>query len=500
MIKTICNAASLWLLLLLSINSVHGQTRLAQLDQYFTALAKTGSFNGNVLIAEKGKVIYEKSFGYADFSSKKLNSPVTSFPVASITKTMTATAILQLQEKGKLQIGDAYSNYFPAFPYPAVTIRHLLSHTSRIPSSAFYQYLDSIRKIATDTFFTNADVIPSLINMKKPLTGSLAANEPLVFSYTNVGYYLLALLIEKLSGMPYAAYLKKHIFLPAGMNSTSLSEFYFGLDKNECTEHRYRFLYQDAPERVDTLSDMAYVFKHYNLKGHGDAVSTVRDLFNYDQALYNGTLLKPASLQLAFHALVPGSPGNSGYGLGWSIWSDSSQGKQVQHHGGGIGIEAMFVRNISKRYVVILFDNMKNLSWTTAMNAAKIMNGEKVATPKTSIAKLYGKTITKEGIPAARKLLDKLKQDTLNYSLSEYEMNLLAYQLMGINKDDLAYEIFKTDLELFPDSWNVYDSYAEILLKMGRREESIAMYKKSLELNPQNDNGKMMLEKILKEK
>ena len=76
-------------------------------------------------------------------------------------------------------------------------------------------------------------------------------------------------------------------------------------------------------------------------------------------------------------------------------------------------------------------------------------------------------------------------------------MNLLAYQLMGGGKDDLAYEIFKTDLELFPNSWNVYDSYAEILLKLGRKEESIKMYQKSMELNPQNENGKMMLEKIL---
>lgn len=475
------------------------QNKIAELNNYFTALAKNGGFNGNVLIAGNGKVIYEKSFGYADYSTKKLNSPATSFAVASITKTMTATAILQLQEKGKLQINDVFSKYFPTFPYPAVTIRHLLSHTSRLPSSAFYRYMDSVSKIATDTFFTNADVIPSLINMKKPLTGSLAESE-LQFSYSNLNYYLLALLIEKLSGMPYAAYLKKYIFIPAGMNNTSLSEFYFGLDKNACTEHRYRFLYQDVPERVDTISELANVFKYYNLKGHGDAVSTVRDLFNYDQALYNGKLLNQTSLNLAYHAVTPGRPGDSGYGLGWSIWSDSTAGKQVQHHGGGIGLECMFVRNISKRYVVILFDNMKNLSWTTGMNAAKIMNGEKVKTPKASVAKLYGKTITKEGIPAARKLLDKLKKDTVHYDLSEYEMNLLAYQLMRADKDDLAYEIFKTDIGLFPDSWNMYDSYAEILLKMGRREESIKMYQKSMELNPQNENGKMMLEKILKEK
>jgi tetratricopeptide (TPR) repeat protein len=156
----------------------------------------------------------------------------------------------------------------------------------------------------------------------------------------------------------------------------------------------------------------------------------------------------------------------------------------------------MLLRNIGKHQTVILFDNAKNLAFYRAMDAAKIMMGEKVNTPKPSVAKLYGKAMAKEGIPAARRLLARLKNDSLHYNLSEYEMNLLAYQFMGDGKDDFAYEIFKTDLELFPGSWNVYDSYAEILLKMGRKEESIRMYQKSMELNPQNENGKMMLEKI----
>lgn len=473
-----------------------GQNKVAQLDNYFSSLAKNGSFNGNVLVAENGKIVYERSFGYADFSTKRLNGPATSFPAASITKTVVATSILQLQERGKLNIDDPYIKYFPSFPYPVITLKQLLSHTSQLPSSAFYRYLDSVRKIAPDTFFVNADVIPSLINMKKPLVGVAKENDRSSFAYSNVNYYLLALLIEKLSGMPYAAYLKKNIFMPAGMESTSLSEFYFGLDKNECAEHRYKYLFQDTPERVDTVSDLAYIFKTYNFKGHGDMVSTVRDLLKYDKALYSGKLISPASLHLAYRAVVPGATETSGYGLGWSIWPDSSKGKMVLHHGGGIGIEAMLIRNITKHQTVILFDNAKNLAFYRAMDAAKIMAGEKVNIPKPSVAKLYGKTIVKEGIPAARKLLAQLRKDSLHYNLNEDEMNLLAYQFMGNNKDDLAYEIFKTDLELFPNSWNVYDSYAEILLKMGRKEESIKMYQKSMELNPKNENGKMMLEKI----
>jgi CubicO group peptidase (beta-lactamase class C family) len=474
------------------------QNKIAALNTYFSTLSQNGDFNGNVLVAENGKIIYEKSFGYADYSAKRLNTATTSFPVASVTKTMTATAILQLQEKGKLSINDRYSKYFRNFPYPSVTIRQLLSHTSRLPSTAFYRMLDSMQLAKKDTFYTNADVIPALIALKQPLPARSEEGGRSAFAYSNLNYYLLALLVEKLTGMPYGAYLKKHIFIPAGMENTSLSEFYFGMDKNLCREQRYRYLYDNAPERIDTVAEFASVFDVYNFKGHGDVVSTLKDLLKYDEALYNGTLLKQSSLQQAYQPLVPGTAANSGYGLGWSIGQDSTKGKLIFHHGGGIGIEVMFVRNISKRQTIILFDNMKNPAFYTAMNALKILNGEKVSTRGKSVAKAYGKTLVKTGIPEARQLLQKLKKDTAHYNLSEYEMNLLAYQLMWSNRDSLAAEVFKTDLDLFPDSWNVYDSYGELLLKMGKTEEAIMMYKMSIVLNPENENGKRMLEQIQK--
>ena len=103
-----------------------------------------------------------------------------------------------------------------------------------------------------------------------------------------------------------------------------------------------------------------------------------------------------------------------------------------------------------------------------------------------------------EGPASAQKLLGQLKKDTLHYSLSENEMNLMGYQLMGNNMNALAFEVFKANLGLFPESWNVYDSYGEVLLKLGKKEEAIKMYQRSMELNPQNESGKKALEEILK--
>jgi CubicO group peptidase (beta-lactamase class C family) len=485
------------LLLFITITA-NGQSKPPALDNYFTRLHHYGAFNGNVLIAEKGKIIYEKSFGYADYSTKKLNTPNTSCPVASVTKTIVSTAILQLMEKGKLQLADPYIKYFPAFPYPSVTLKQLLSHTSRIPSSPFYRFLESLQK-AKDTFFVNSDVIPALIEMKKPLIGEpKPEGDRSVFAYSNVNYYLLALLIEKLTGMPYQGYVRKYIFFPAGMESSGFSEFYFGTDKNECTEHRYRFLFSEKPERIDTTAENAHIFATYNFKGHGDVVSTLRDLLKYDEALEKNLLLKENTLKLAYAPVVPGNPTTSGYALGWSVLHDSTKGKVVFHHGGGLGIEVMFVRNLAKHQTVIVFDNMKNPAFNAALNALKILNGEEVPIPKRSAAKEYGRMILEGNFDLARKMLDASRKSTLTFYVSEDEINLVGYQFLWNNMDDKALEVLKTNLELFPNGWNAYDSYGEILLKFGRKEEAIKMYQKSIELNPQNEGGKKILEQLLK--
>ena len=132
------------------------------------------------------------------------------------------------------------------------------------------------------------------------------------------------------------------------------------------------------------------------------------------------------------------------------------------------------------------------------MNALAILNGGKIPLPKPSVAKLYGRTLLEKGIPDARELFEKLKKDTMHYLLTEDEMNVLAYQLMWNNMNDKALEVFKTNLELFPNSWNSYDSYGEILLKIGKKEEAIRMYQRSSELNPGNEGGKKVLAELLK--
>src|SRR5688572_26467834 len=126
-------------------------------------------------------------------------------------------------------------------------------------------------------------------------------------------------------------------------------------------------------------------------------------------------------------------------------------------------MEVMLVRNITRNQTVIYFDNTKNFAFYKAMDALKILNGPNLPLPKQSVAKAYGKTMATQGIAAAKNLFNKIKKDSLNYSLSEDEINVLGYQFLQSNQDDFAYEVFRVNVELFPSSWNAYDSYGEIL-------------------------------------
>jgi CubicO group peptidase (beta-lactamase class C family) len=473
-------------------NYAFAQNRVNELDHYFSTLSENGRFNGNVLIAERGKVIYERSFGYADVSTKKPHTALSSFPIASITKTVTATAILQLQEKGKLQITDGVTKYLPNFPYPNVTIRHLLSHTSGLPD--YDELFLALLANHPDTVFTNKDLIPASIVGKLPLAFQPGAE----FEYNNANFNVLALIVEKISGLPFGAYLHQYIFQPAGMTSTSLSDFFSRKDKHLSTLYWNRYFWSESLEKADTVIAFHRSLHNYNFMGHGDIISTARDLLKFDEALSNGRLLNEATLTAAFTPvkLANGNDNPQRYALGWVSVGDTLAGKVVMHTGGIPGVRSILFRNISRYQTAILLDNTSNDLYTYAENGLRILNGIKVAKPGKSAAKQYAMTLVNKGITAGVAALAQMEKDTVNYNVDEGELNILGYEFLANKMDTEALEVFKTNVRLFPASWNVYDSYGEVLLKTGKKEEAIRMYKKSVELNGGNENGKKVLEQL----
>lgn len=489
-------------------SNVVGQTISAQLDNLFDS--PKNAINGNVLVAENGKVIYRRSFGFADFKTGRPNSESSRFNIASVSKTFTSVAILQLKEKGVLRLDDPVKKYLPEFPYPDITIRHLLSHTSGLPDIELF---DSLGENDPNKVVNNEDVLPALNHWKAPL--SFKPGEK--WEYSNVNFNLLLLVVEKVSGQAFREYLQKNIFSKANMADTYLLEDYLNVrqDKNRVINHKLPQLYSEKPVDVQDKIFPFVVGLHRlsGLKGDGDIITTTSDLMKYDQCLYGGDLLSQSTLNEAFTPtkLNNGQPaytfmnlGKNAFGLGWFIFEDVSKGKIVWHTGGIPGAVSIFLRNISKNQTVVLLDNTNSTGvYRYGVNAMNIING---VTPllvvKRSLVREYAKLLVAKGIDTAFCKLRELQSDSTHYVLDEDEMNNMGLALLDetavIGHREKALEILKLNTLLFPESFNTYDSYGEALAKTGQKGEAISMYKKSLTLNPESDSGKKALEKLVK--
>src|SRR5215469_5337643 len=258
-------------------------------------LVKADQFNGTVLVARNGIPVFQQAYGLADREWNVPDTLNTKFRIGSITKQFTATAILQLQEAGKLSVDDPVSKYYTDAPdaWKGITIRHLLTHTSGIPSyTSIPHFFDGEAKL---------DRTPEQII-------KLTADKPLEFEpgskfvYDNSGYIILGYIIEKVSGEHYADYVQHHIFDPLGMKSSGydVSET---IIPNRAAGYRFE---KDKYVNAEYLS-MTEPFSA------GSLYSTVGDMLVWDQALYAGKLLSPSSFQAMF------TDYGHNYGFGWTI-------------------------------------------------------------------------------------------------------------------------------------------------------------------------------------
>jgi len=483
------------------------QTVSQRLDSFFNSLNDYKQISGSILIAQNENIITKKYFGFADLQSNIKNSDSTEFALASVSKVFTSTAILQLKEKGKLKLDDAFIKYFPDFPYPDITIRNLLSHTSGLPD---YELFEKQINENPDKIFTINDVIPSLEIWKQPLNPEPGTK----WKYSNTNFCLLALLVEKVSGLSFQKYVQQNIFSPLEMHNTFfLNDIPNIKNRNVAINYDHPFLYSSAYRNVDSMKQ--YRWRLYNASGfigQGNIVTTADDLLKFDEALYSGKLLKSSTLKEAFTPTKLNNGentnadigiGKASYGLGWFIFNDTTNGKIVWHTGGQPGALSIFLRNISKKQTVIMFDNNFHKSlYANAVNAMAVLNSEPIITKKVSLAQDYGSALTEKGSDAAFCTLQKMQADSAHYYLSEDDMNELGLRLLYEAKfeghNELALEVLKLNTLFFPHSFNTYDSYGEALARTGKKEEAIFMYKKSLELNPKSEGGKKALEELQK--
>jgi CubicO group peptidase (beta-lactamase class C family) len=311
------------------------------LDALFTQVYTNNAPGAAVLVAQNGKVLFKKGYGLADLARGTAFSPETKSRIGSITKQFTASAILKLQEQGKLSVNDTLSKYFPDFPRGnEVTLRHLLTHTSGIRS-----YTDKpgfIEKVTTPV--KPDDLIQSF------------KNDPFDFDpgkkwhYDNSGYFLLGQIIEKVSGQSYGDFLRKNFFGPLGMNSTGVHRSGVSLDHEALG---YEFVKEGT--FTNALNwDMSWA------GGAGALYSTVEDLYQWNEEVFGGKAVTEASLKAAWTPVQTEENKDdntgSGYGFGWSI--SQLRGAQEISHGGGLnGFSSFILRLPRENFTVAVLAN-----------------------------------------------------------------------------------------------------------------------------------------------
>lgn len=325
--------------------------RIQKIDSLLNAMFAKKSLNGNILIAEKGTVIYKKSFGLANESTQEQLNENSIFELASVSKQFTAMAIAILKEKGKLSYDDKLSKFFPElYNYDNVTIKNLLQHTSGLPD--YMELMDGLfdkSKIAT-----NKDMI-ALFAQQKP---NLLFEPNSKWEYSNTGYALLGSIIEKVSGMSYGDYLKKTIFSPLKMTNTFVYTRRYAPKK--VSNYAYGYVYNDTLKK-HVLPDDFYATKEViwldGIMGDGTVNSTVNDLLKWDRALYTDKLLSKAGMAEVFEMGTLSDGSKTNYGFGWMIEQHKDFGKLANHGGGWPGYKTFIDRHIDNDKTIILLQN-----------------------------------------------------------------------------------------------------------------------------------------------
>jgi CubicO group peptidase (beta-lactamase class C family) len=341
-------------ILLLAANCFAQDT--ARMDEVVQSYVSSGQFMGSVLVAQDQDVLFSKGYGSANLEWNIPNSPTTKFRLGSITKQFTAAAVLLLEEQGKLKIEDPIKKYLPDSPatWDKITIYHLLTHTSGIPSIT---NLPEFRKL--EPFPLTPEENMSYVR-DKPLEFAPGGN----FNYSNSGYVLLGVLIEKVSGQTYQEFLKENIFTPLGMKDS-------GYDSNSDIIQQRASGYSPGPDGPINSG-----FVHMSTPFSAGALySTTEDLLRWESALFGGKLLSPASLAKMT------TPFKNNYALGVGINMVNGR-KQISHGGGINGFNTFLAYYPETKITVAALGNLNGSApQMIAGKLAALAHGETVELP-----------------------------------------------------------------------------------------------------------------------
>lgn len=310
------------------------------LNQFYKDLWLQNGTSGGFLVAQHGEILFEGYSGFSDFEQEIPITKETPIHIASISKVLTASAILKLVENQKLSLTDEVSQYIIGFPYENVRIQDLMSHRSGLPN--YLAISDDINYWDNSEMMSNEDLMDILIHKKPQALGSPGKR----FFYNNTNFVVLAQIIEKVTGLDYPTAMKIMVFDPLGMENTFVMEF----DKHKDSVSK-TYYNNGRPWNYDHL-DKTY--------GDKNIYSTPRDLLKMDLAMYSDKFLDKHLKELAWQGYSYEQPGVKNYGLGFRMMEWEDDKKIIYHNGKWHGNNTVYVRDYANEATIIALGNRLN--------------------------------------------------------------------------------------------------------------------------------------------
>ncbi len=367
---------SLLFLISITIQALAQKEYAQKLDEFMQAQVQINAFNGNVLVAQKDHIVYQKAFGFANYETKTPLDLNSVFELGSVSKQFTAMSILLLKEQGKLHLSNTLRQFFPQLPYHNITIQQLLTHTSGLPDHE----TEMDTRWDHQQVATNQDMIQFLAHYKPPVH----FQPGLKYEYSNTGYALLSAIVEQVSGQRWAEFTKQSIFKPLGMSRSRV--YVTRRSQGEVIpDYAYGYVYLDSLQRYvlpDSVPQYDLVYYLDGIYGDGGVNSTVGDLYRWDRALKNHTLLSEATQRamLSKQVLINAQK-QTFYGYGVRLGQQNN--KAIVAHGGSWpGYKNYLTRYIDDDLTIIVLSNNEAEADKLSISLGAIALGKAVALPQ----------------------------------------------------------------------------------------------------------------------
>lgn len=457
-------------------NSVIAEDTANSYAQFVDAMKFQGLATGNMLVYENGEVIFKSSNGLRAINpidSLDLNSQ---FRLASVSKQFTGMAIMKLKEAGKLDYDQKVNTILKEFPYDNISVRQLLHHTSGLTD---YERLIAENFKPEDTTKTyilgNVEILDLFFSVNPELDFQPGEK----WEYSNTGYLVLATVVERISGQHLRDFLKEQVFDPVGMTNTSV--YKYQIEPDPKMPNRV-FGYEMALNQKDLVANDYNIVN--DVRGDGGMYSTLDDLYKWNMALANATIISQDYLDEAW---TPGKLNNgedTDYGFGWFLESKEGEPKVVNHSGGWVGFVTFLHNEVDAKSGFILLTNDSGANFRSVFdNIQNLRKGKPFAMPKISVYNDMAKLTFESGVDDAVAWYHKVKSDTVAYAVNEQDINRFGYGLLNEDRIDDALKIFELNTKEYPESANPYDSYADALILKGDSLKALENYKRCFKMD-----------------